>query len=107
MDKPISDNDLVHPRIPQRSLSQLRAKAIFIIASEPLSVIRMVSDVLVCPGHGERQISEDDLRHVDLIIEQDDNPERLIDWFGERRLEYSSLQDVVTKQPVQTFQIFL
>jgi hypothetical protein len=46
---------------------------------------------LSSPGYGERQISEDDLRHVDQIIEQENHPERIIDWFGERRLEYSSI----------------
>jgi hypothetical protein len=58
-----------------------------------LAIIILVgaSAVFAAADNGASQIAGDDLGHVDWIIAHGDQPESLMYWPGERRLEYSSL----------------
>jgi hypothetical protein len=54
-----------------------------------ISVLVGVFAVFAAPENGVSQVAGKDINHLDWIIEQGDQPANLIEWFRERRLEYS------------------
>jgi hypothetical protein len=67
------------------------AIALFNTSFEPFPVGQSISVTLVLSSNSAKSISKEDLRHVDQAIVQRSNPESLVEWFGERRLKYSSI----------------